>query len=171
VTSAILVPMRLAFTTAAALLVWAALAVPASAQEPGVHVDPDSPTGQEYDIPLERARRKSSPSEDEGARGSRTPADTLFGAGIESPDDDGGGGGDASNDGGSGAGNSSSGAKRAGSTASREHTGKRPATVQAAISNPGAPDGGAGGTLLLGGIAVALLGAGLAGGLLLRRRP
>ncbi len=168
--SAILVPMRLAFTTAAALLVSAALAGPASAQEPGVHVDPDSPTGQAYDSPLERARRKSSPSEDEGARGSRTPADTLFGAGIEPPDDDdGGGGAGASSGGGSGAG-SGSGGRKAGSRGSRERGSKRPATVQAAISNPGAPDGGAGGTLLLGGIAVALLGAGLAGGLLLRRR-
>ena len=163
-TSAILVPMRLAFTTAAALLVWAALAVPASAQEPGVHVDPDSPTGQEYDIPVERARRKSSPSEEEGSKGSRTPADTLFGAGIEPPDDDGGGA--AANGGSSGSGSKT----KPRSTAPRERSGKRPATVQAAISNPGAPDGGAGGTLLLGGIAVALLGAGLAGGLLLRRR-
>ncbi len=167
--SAILIPMRLAFTTAAALLVWAALAGPASAQEPGVHVDPDSPTGQEYDIPLERARRKSSPSEDEGSRGSRTAADTLFGAGIEPPDDDDGGGAGASSGGGSGAGSGSGGAK-AGSRGSRERGSKQPATVQAAISNPGAPDGGAGSTLLLGGIAVALLGAGLAGGLLLRRR-
>jgi hypothetical protein len=163
--------MRLAITIAAALLVWAALAVPASAQEPGVHVDPDSPTGQEYDIPLERARRKSSPSEDESSQGSRTPADTLFGAGIEPSDDDGGGGGTGgSSGGGSVAGSGPDGGKTNASTTLRRPSAKRPATVEAAISNPGAPDGGAGGTLLLGGIAVALLGAGLAGGLLLRRR-
>jgi hypothetical protein len=162
--------MRLAMTTAAVLLAWAALSVPAEAQEPGVQVDPDSPTGQEYDIPLERVRRRSSPSEDEGSRASRTPADTLFGAGIEPPDDgeSGSGAGGSGSARSSGTGSGSGGAARSGSNEPSPQ--RPPAAVQVAIRNPGAPDGGVGGPLLLGGVAVALLAAGLAGGLLLRRR-
>ena len=45
------------------------------AQADGVHVDPDSPAGKEYALPLDSARREATP----GVGGSNPP---LFGAGI-----------------------------------------------------------------------------------------
>jgi hypothetical protein len=53
------------------------LAAPAVAQVDGVFVDPDSPAGKEYAIPLEEARRHGAGG---GAPGAGQP---LFGAGIE----------------------------------------------------------------------------------------
>jgi len=56
-----------------------ALGVPApAAAERGVHVDPDSPAGKEYAIPLEQAR-----SDAGGSKHSRSPQSSRFGAGIE----------------------------------------------------------------------------------------
>ena len=50
----------------------------AIAQEDGVHVDPDSPAGKEYALPLDSARRDAA-----GGGGSAAPSDQpLFGAGI-----------------------------------------------------------------------------------------
>jgi hypothetical protein len=61
----------------------ASLALPAAAQaqQPGVFVDPDSPAGTEYRIPLEDARRHGAP--DAGPRPGGGQADPpLFGQGI-----------------------------------------------------------------------------------------
>jgi hypothetical protein len=59
----------------------ASLALPAAAQAQGrgVFVDPESPAGKEYAIPLEEARRQAAPDAESrpGDAGSR-----LFGAGI-----------------------------------------------------------------------------------------
>lgn len=44
------------------LLALLALPGAAFAQEPGVNVDPDSPSGKEYAIPLDRARGQAAPS-------------------------------------------------------------------------------------------------------------
>jgi hypothetical protein len=63
---------------------FASLALPtaAQAQGPGVFVDPDSPAGTEYAIPLEEARRQGAPdAEPRGGGGQAGPP--LFGQGIE----------------------------------------------------------------------------------------
>lgn len=62
-----------------------ALAPTAAAQEDGVKIDPTSPAGKEYDIPLESARRGADPARSGGdsvVQGSRSAV--PFGAGIES---------------------------------------------------------------------------------------
>jgi hypothetical protein len=52
----------------------------ASAQDKGVHVDPNSPAGKEYALPLDSARREASGGASSGSSsGDSAP---LFGAGI-----------------------------------------------------------------------------------------
>ena len=81
----------------------------ASAQDNGVHVDPDSPAGKEYALPLDSARRDASGSPSgTGATGQGAP---LFGAGVSKAA--GSGGGERSGSGG-GQGDGSSGADRGG---------------------------------------------------------
>jgi hypothetical protein len=65
-----------------ATLAAASLAPAAAAQEEGVSVDPDSPAGQEYAIPLEQARRDAAGGGNAG-HGSKGGGESLFGAGIE----------------------------------------------------------------------------------------
>ena len=64
----------------------------ANAQGQGVHVDPDSPAGKEYALPLDQARRDAGGGLADGkSRGAhRAP---LFGAGISSEGGSSGGGG------------------------------------------------------------------------------
>ena len=73
----------------------------AAAQSDGVHVDPDTPAGKEYALPLDKARQDVAPNS--GAQGSDGGGDTeLFGAGITKQDGGGkGGGGDGAAAGGS----------------------------------------------------------------------
>src|SRR6476619_4464476 len=52
--------------------------VAAAAQDDGVHVDPNSPAGKEYALPLDSARRDANGGGDSAA-GSGAP---LFGVGI-----------------------------------------------------------------------------------------
>lgn len=52
----------------------------AMAQEKGAHVDPDSPSGKEYKLPLEDARRDAAPGLGSGHGGGGKPP--LFGTGI-----------------------------------------------------------------------------------------
>jgi hypothetical protein len=148
---------RLAAALAGAALL-AAGAPDARAQEPGVTIDQGSPSGKEYEIPLESARRAAVPGADASARvvpGERGAA-PLFGAGV-----------------------TKGGARRGGTSRS---PGKRssggdgaaaaaePAVVQAAASNPGAPDGGAGSPALIAGCGALVLALGAGAGVLLRRR-
>ena len=60
------------------------LAASAAAQEPGVSVDPNSPAGVEYDVPLAKARREAAGRSDgPGPEGARSPgSQPLFGVGI-----------------------------------------------------------------------------------------
>ena len=68
-------------TVVAFLIVSLALPAAAYTQAPGVFVDPDSPAGTEYRIPLEDARRHGAP--DAGPRRGGGQADPpLFGQGI-----------------------------------------------------------------------------------------
>jgi hypothetical protein len=140
------------------------LALPAAAaaqDEPGVHVDPDSPSGKEYAIPLEGARRDASgggtagdSSGGEGGGGgvsSSSSAAPLFGEGITSH---------GSQSSGDGASNGDSSGKKTGSPA------KQPARSTLASASSGSGDSAAAKT---GAIALAVLLAGGGLGLLFRR--
>ena len=153
------------------------LAAPAAAQEPGLVIDPDSPSNKEYALPFEEERRQADPTTTPGA--GITPGERsspAFGAGVtpaggENAREDGvatsggsygSGGSDGS--GGAGAGN-------AGEEAVVPQSEPDDAeTVRQAAAQPGAPAGGLGSTLTIGGIAAAVLLAGGAAGLALRRR-
>lgn len=132
--------------------------------EDGVHVDPDSPSGQEYEIPLESARRGAASGDSTGGSSS-ADSPPLFGDGVGTPEPaSGSSGGDES-------GGSSGGGDR---DRSQDREGKRPserdaAQVKIAAGAPAAPDGGIGTSLLIAAISavVLLLGAGL--GVALRR--
>lgn len=155
---------------ALALLTQCSIAI---ALSPGVHVDPGSPAGKQYGIPIASARGETA-----GETGSNANQDPpAFGVGIEPSADS--------------ASTSSAtrraGAKRpAGAKATGEHAGGSHAAgaSPASGSQPGPPSGShsappasmdetsAGGTgwlaLILGGMLVLVLGG--AGGLMLRRR-
>jgi hypothetical protein len=90
--------MRRPFALTACLGVLAALPAPAAAVEPGVHVDPGSPAGKEYALPLDQARREAGGS---GIGGSNDPSSSgsgkgggsqLFGEGIKKKPGGGSGG-------------------------------------------------------------------------------
>ena len=147
------------FTVFACLI----LAAPAVAQEDGVFVDPDSPAGKEYAIPLEEARRHGAGG---GAPGTGQP---LFGAGIEratSAVEDGGargGAGGSASGGGSGKarGNSESGNGASEGSATNQAV-QRSAAIKAAAG--GSSDG-----LITAAIVALVLAAGLLAGVALRR--
>jgi hypothetical protein len=163
-------PRLMASLLAAALLLMAAtLPGAAMAQQDGVFVDPDSPTGKEYALPAEDARRQADPGSKHGSggreHGSRPTA--LFGVGVG----DGGGGGDKPS-GGHGGGSPSGGHDRTPVAARPDGgiTARTERALRAATTHPG-PPGGSGGMLavILGTGAAAVL-AGVAGGILIRRR-
>jgi hypothetical protein len=143
-----------------AAIVLLACAPGAAAQEPGVTLDPDSPSAKEYAIPLESARRGAEPGRERGAsveQGERGAP--LFGAGIS------GAAGEVLR---------SAATPRtrpaASPTPARRRAERAPAVVRMAAANPGAPDGGAGANaLVLAGGAV-VVGVGAGAGLLARRR-
>ncbi len=148
------------FATVACTVV--VVAAPAAAQDPGVFIDPESPTAKEYALPLENERRLADPS---------TPSDAAipqgrhvspaFGEGIR-------GGSDRSASGGNSAPGTAGGesASSGGSDADRAAA----ATVRAATANPGAPGGDVGDTLVIAGVALAVLVLAAGAGLVLRRR-
>jgi len=150
-------------------MIW--LAPAARAQEEGVFVDPGSPTGKEYAIPLDSARRQADPSG--GGAGAAPP---IFGEGIV-PSAGGAGGVNA---GPPAAGSGEAGAPREesppegagdGGNASAESAASRDgaAAVAAATQNPGAPSGGFGTPLIVALSAAGLLLAGGLAGLVIRR--
>src|SRR4051812_19082119 len=78
------------------LVTWLGFAASsAAAQTPGLHVDPDSPGGKEYAIPLDQARGQGATGTPQDSTGS-TPA-KLFGEGIEPAGSDAGGGSHSGN--------------------------------------------------------------------------
>ena len=74
---------------AAGFILLAALALPSavSAQEPGLHIEPDSPAGIEYALPLERARDQGGSGAndrvDPSGQASGTAVGPYFGVGIQ----------------------------------------------------------------------------------------
>jgi hypothetical protein len=137
----------------------------ASAQEEGVVVDPDSPAGKEYAVPLESARRQGSGGE-QGSGGT-----TRFGEGISQPTTPPAGAGPGATP------------DRDGNRSQRRERRRRAQPEDELSSGPtaGASDGGGGGggdddsataaTLLTGGIALAVLLIGGAVALIVRRSP
>jgi hypothetical protein len=145
-------------------------APPAAAQEGGVFVDPDSPAGKEYAIPLEEARRQAAGGGGDGP----SSGQPLFGEGIERAEgsasgSDGGGSRDRDGSrGGAGApGGRGSVQPDGGEDASEGARGILPSSQRSAAIEAAAADGSDG--LLTAGIAAAVLAAGLLAGLGLRR--
>jgi hypothetical protein len=159
---------RSLLTLLVALPGWLWLAPAAIAQEDGVFIDPGSPTGKEYAIPFESARREADPASGSGSGsgGGAAPGSApLFGAGIAPS---GASAGKTSGQaGGSAPGESSQQpaqtADGAGPAAEAPKSKEAKAALEAAIRTPGAPSGGLGTPAI-----VALLAAGLllAGGLI-----
>jgi hypothetical protein len=150
-----------------------ALALPAAAQAQGrgVFVDPDSPAGKEYAIPLEEARRHGAPGAEPGPGGGGPP---LFGQGIErAPSASAAGGGSAgSAGGGEGSGDGGRGGDRgAGKAADGEVLGAQETARERRAGSMAVEAAARGGSdaLLTAGIAGAVLAAGLLVGFGLRR--
>ncbi|MDP8909868.1 MAG: hypothetical protein M3N47_12315 [Chloroflexota bacterium] len=61
----------------------AAIAPIAAAQEDEVFVDPGSPSGKEYELPIDRARQQGAKSATRGSSAQKAP---LFGEGVERND-------------------------------------------------------------------------------------
>ncbi len=156
----------------------ALLAPPAAVAQEGVQVDPDSPAGVEYKLPLEQARRDAAPGAGGSGVGPRSGGGSggpapLFGAGITRAGSQGG------NDDGAGA--TPDGSDRVGGEQSEDRDdrgvtgagGRDLASLGAGESGPSsgaaAEDGGGSTGLTLGGIALAVVVIGGALGLALRR--
>ena len=158
--------LRSAAVTAAMAV---AAAAPAAAQDDdGVFVDPSSPSGKEYQIPLESVRRQADPTTRPGAKvapGERSSP--LFGEGID-PGTASGAITPGGNGGGGAGGGSSSGSAPPDAPAAPK--GSAPSrAIEAARSAPGAPPGDTGSLLvILSGAALVLL-AGCGAGIALRR--
>ena len=154
--------IRTAFT---ALLLAVTAAAPGAAQEDGVFVDPDSPAGKEYAIPLEQARRDAAGgggAERVGGSGA-SGGQPLFGVGIERAQE--------ATKRGNGEGSSRGGV--AGATAKGGDDSARaqdlvvPNARSSAAIEAAASEGSE--ALLTGGVAAAVLAAGLLAGFGLRR--
>ena len=166
-------------TLTAFLIALLALPAAAAAQPSGVIVDPESPAGTEYAIPLEEARRHGSGGGDPRA-GGEARGQPLFGEGIEPAPGAGssgagsGGGADGESRGatggpapnGGGDGGPSAGRARERSV-SEEDKGTPDRSAAVAVEAAGA--GGGSDTLLSAGIAAVVLAIGLLVGFGLRR--
>jgi hypothetical protein len=153
-----------------AVLLGLTLAPSAGAQEPGVFVDPDSPAGKEYAIPLEQARREAAggaSGREGGGDAGGSGAQPLFGVGIErSTRAAGGEDAGAATSGGGGDG-SIRGANRQSRGPAPGAGDMAPNTGSSAAIEAAARDGSD--ALLTAGIVAAVLGVGLLAGFGLRR--
>jgi len=155
------------------LIALTALAVPSTAfAQSGVTVDPNSPSGKEYAIPVDSARRQTDARPD-GKKASGAPAPApLFGEGVQ-PDreteESAGGSKGGSGSGGSGG----SGAVPESGTVDPAPSTSPPAApeqVRQAADRAGESSGGSLSLLLVGVIAVLVCAGAAATGLALRRR-
>ena len=150
------------------LVVALVAAAPAAAQEPGVTIDPSSPSAKQYVLPLEGARRQADPKQRQSAPVQQgTTKSQLFGAGVTSSGSGGSGGGGSSAEFSTTGSGAKSGAR---STTANGGKASLPPAVRAAVVDPGAPGRGIGTTALLigGSLLVLLAGAGI--GIAARRR-
>lgn len=131
----------------------------AAAREDGVFVDPDSPAGKEYAVPIDQARGEAA-----GGGEAAPGEEPLFGEGIESPS-----GGSANPQNSEGAGKSDGGSRAEGGDPRQGDGSRRSADLgQSSVAIEAAAADGSNG-LLSAGIAAAVLAVGLLGGLGLRR--
>ena len=138
-------------------------AAAAAAQEDEIFVDPGSPSGKEYALPVESARQQA--AADASGRSPGTQPAPLFGEGVDD--------GSTAGQGGTGSGSGSGGATGGGGATNDADGGTpsasgvaRSATLKAQAA---APDGGIGLAAVVGvGAGVLLLGGAI--GMLLRRR-
>lgn len=148
------------------LLLWCGLAVAtsvASAQDDPVFVDPDSPSGKEYELPIDSARQQGAPKARAQKPGAGRQAAPLFGAGVEAD----GAGTTAS------AGTNDAPGKRDDTStdaAGEPGLGQAPAGTAAVRKAQAAAPEGAGGLAMIIGAGTGVLLLGGLGGLLLRRR-
>lgn len=70
-------------TALIALLLAVTVAPGAAAQDEGVFVDPETPAGKEYALPLEQARREAAPGANGRQDGDAASEQPLFGVGID----------------------------------------------------------------------------------------
>lgn len=151
------------------LLLGLTLTPSAGAQERGVFVDPESPAGKEYAIPLEQARREAAGGaggREGGAGGSGSGAQPLFGVGIGRAKGASASGGDGTAASGGADGSKRGGDGQAGGKAPGAGD-LAPSARSSAAIEAAASEGSD--TLLTAGIAAAVLGAGLLAGFGLRR--
>jgi len=143
-------------------------------------VDPESPAGTEYELPIDRAREEARGGSG-GSSGSAGEA-PLFGEGVDDKSSGSGAqqaaggkpglagkpgsGGREGSDGRSG----SNGAADTPATSSAEQTGLGTSAPEAVRAQAPAPDGGSGSVFAIGGIAAAVLLIGALAGVALRRR-
>lgn len=135
---------------------WVLLLVGGSARAADPQIDPGSPAGTEYQLPVDRAR-------DEASGGSQRPSGTsggavLFGAGVEKREA-------TTGNAKSGISGSESGAETVAKAEAENDKSRGIVSTQAPE-----PDSGAGPVLAIGGGAAVVLLVGAAGGLALRRR-
>ena len=165
---------RVGIRTALVVIVALTLSVDVARAQDGVFIDPGSPSGKEYEIPLETVRRGAQPGTDPSApitQGERSAA--PFGEGITGEtrdDEDSSGAGSAA---GSDGGRKSGGADGSGARERGDDAAGSPSTsaiVEAAASNPGAPPSSTGSTLLYVGAGALVLALGAGAGVLMRRR-
>lgn len=143
----------------------AALAPAASAQDDPVFVDPDSPSGKEYELPIDRAREQGAAGRQRQQPAGGAQGAPLFGAGVEGDDRN-------TSPGTAKSGTRSDGNGGGGSDDAASEPGSEQATVGAAAARKvqaATPDGSTGVLEILGAGGGILLLGGLAG-LLLRRR-
>lgn len=139
-----------------------ALVPPAAAQNEDPQVDPDSPAGTEYQLPIDRAREEASGGSGSsvvGSSGSSRSADTapLFGAGVERSRSD-------SNT------KSRSGSGGGEPAVSDEQSDTRTRSPKTVLSQASTPDGGGRGLAAIGAGAAGVLLVGGFAGLAWRRR-
>lgn len=149
-------------TVLLALSVSAVLAAPAPApaQDDEVYINPDSPSGVEYDLPLERARRDADPAREASADVARQSQSAApFGTGVE-PSEDGTTGARQNREAGD--------AKAKANREARDST--LPPEVAAAAAQPVPPVDSSGSTPIYAGLGALIVALGGVIGLLLRRR-
>ena len=149
----------------------AVTATAATAAEDEIFVDPGSPSGKEYALPIDSARQQAA-AEARGGKTSGTKQTPLFGEGVDdrsasnSGSDAGGGSGD---DGGASPAGAGAGKASQTSTTRSPGTAADGGTPITARAQAASPEGGLGTIAIIGaGAGVLLLGGAI--GLLLRRR-
>ncbi|MCA1569087.1 MAG: hypothetical protein LC798_01955 [Chloroflexi bacterium] len=146
-----------------------ALTAPAAAAaEDEVFVDPGSPSGKEYALPVDSARKQA--AGDARNKSSNSQATPLFGEGVDrDAGSAGGGSGSGESDAGGGSGRGGASGDGGGEASSPQRADPEGGTPVTARAQAASPDGGSGTIAIIGaGAGVLLLGGAI--GLVLRRR-